>query len=143
MRFTFLKPSRKTPSFKAKYDSYVLLSLASAQILAIATAILFLWNLLPETEPVYAGLSAVIFISLAFFYAYLSPQNAHSVSIISVLCSQLLILRHLPPLIHVQFFSLSTFFSITDFIALIILFDAALIGFIFYLNARFPAHRPG
>ena len=81
MRFTFLNPKRKAPSYKAKYDAYVFTSLAVAQVLSISFAILFLWQYLPVFDPVFVALGAILFLAIAFLFSYSSAQNSHAISL--------------------------------------------------------------
>ena len=140
MRFTFINPKRKAPSFKAKYDTYVFTSLAIAQILSIAFAILALWNFLPEVEAVYLGTATVIFLAIAFFISYRSVQSSHLVSLFSILGIELLSLQNIPRWFTVSIFSMSAVVTVDDYLVLLALFDIVALIAIFYANTVFPSH---
>jgi len=143
MRFTFLNPNTKAPSFKARYHSYVFVSLAIAQILSISFAILLLWGYLSVFDPSYVGMAAILFILLAFLLAYSSPQNSHIVSIVSLLGIQALVLTTLPKFFYMRFFDSGFVLGIDDLFMFMVLFDVFVVTLIFYFNTVFQPHEQG
>ncbi|MFH0927509.1 MAG: hypothetical protein V1822_02920 [Candidatus Micrarchaeota archaeon] len=139
MRFTFINPKKKAPSFRAKYDAYALASLAIAQILTISFVISALWYFMPLYPPAIAGLCAIAFLSAAFFVAYSSVQNAHLVGLTSLLGLEVLSIGYLPKWIGLYVIPFNpTIFGIDDYLLLLGFFDFIVITIIFYANTIFP-----
>jgi len=144
MRFTFINPKRKpAPSFKARYDAFVFASLAIAQILSISLSILLLWHFLSIFEPVLLSLGVIIFLALAFYFAYSSAQSSHIVSLISLFGLEALSLEYFPQWVSFSIYSLHLVFTIDDYLLVLGLIDFFVITLIFYLNTSFANEESG
>ncbi|PIT84584.1 hypothetical protein COU37_02530 [Candidatus Micrarchaeota archaeon CG10_big_fil_rev_8_21_14_0_10_45_29] len=146
MRFTFLSPQKtKAPSFKADYDFVMFLMLSIAQILSLTMVAFFILTFYSKLDALILFPASLVYLALAIFVSYLSPQHAQGIIFFSILAIELMVLYNLTQEIVSELVPLdaSAFSFLSNNVMLgFIVLDVLILTGIFWLNVSFPSHRP-